>query len=264
MPTQIKREIENNLLSGDVDLIVQSSELINRIDEIPGLPELAVSANQRAFAEQVVNLSQNLEPEQAVNIARELTDPRDKARVDARSQLIKDEQLQEKYSDWVEDGFEGFFGGDFLVDNVNKQAVEAEFKTNFEAFFKAGMDESRAKEKAIGLLQRNWKESQFGFMKYPPEEYYRVGQDVDYMKDQLVSDIRKGFVGIEFKKKNVFLLSDEKTSRKAAQGTPDYRVMVIDNNGEIQMLSGRWKPDAQKEQDRQIQQNEALAQEIRQ
>lgn len=263
VPNQIKKEINNNILSGEPELIVQSADLINRIDEIPGLADLAVNANQRAFVENVVDLSVTMEPEQAVKLARELSDPRDKARVEAKEQEIKSEKMQEDYEGWVEDGFEGFFGANFLVDNVNKQAVEAEFKTNFEAFFKAGMTKDRAKEKSIELLQRNWKESQFGFMKHPPEQYYQVGANTEYMKDQLASDITKGFVGIEFEKDNLFLLSDELTGRQAAQGKPTYRVMVLDNNGEVQMLNKRWSPDIEKEQQRQLKVNEGKAQKLR-
>lgn len=263
VPTTVKREIANNLLSGDSELIVQTADLINRIDEIPGLQDLAVNANQRAFVENVVDLSVSMEPEQATQLARELTDPRDKARVEARESDIKSEKMQEDYSDWVEDGFESFLGADFLTDNVNKEAVEVEFKSSFEAFFKAGMGKERAKEKSIELLQRNWKESQFGFMKYPPEQYYQVGANTEYMRNQLAADITKDFIGVEFDKEDLFLLSDEKTGREAAQGKPTYQVMLIDSNGEFQRLKGRWSPDIEAEQQRQIKENEERAKGIR-
>lgn len=258
VPKRIKQELSNNILSGDPELIQQAGDLVNRLDEVPGLVDLAVNANQRAFINAVTDLSVSMEPEQAVQLAKELTDPRDKARIEAREDEIKTEKMREDYPDVVEDAFEGFFGGDLLVDNVNKESVNREYEQLFESFFKAGMNKDRAQEKTIDLLKTNWKDSQFGFMKHPPETFYSVGGEVDYIKQQLAKDVTTDFAGFEFNKENLFLLSDEQTSRKASQGQPDYRVMVVDNNGEIQVLQGRWKPDMQVEADKQTKENEEL------
>lgn len=258
VPSSVKQEIQNNILSGDPDLMQQSSDLIDRIDEIPGLSDLAVSTNQRAFIDSVVSLSQSLEPEQAIQLAKELTNPKDKARVEARENEIKSEKMVDSYSDDVNDAFEGFFGDDLLVNNINKESITKEYAHLFESFFKAGMTQDRAEEKAMQILQANWKDSQFGFMKYPPESFYSVGGDTRYIKKQLTSDITTGYTGFEFSKDNVFLLSDDETARKAAKGQPDYRVMVMDNNGELQVLSDRWMPDVKAETDIQLKANESL------
>lgn len=272
VPKSIKDTITNNLLSADPDLVAETADLINRIDEIAGLPELAVDANQRAFADILTGLMTTMEPEQAAKQALELTNPKDTARIEARKQQIKDDKMQEDYEAWVEDGFESFLGQNYLVDNINKQQVEAEFKDNFEAFFKAGMSKDRAKEKSIELLQRNWKESQFGFMKHPPEQFYAVGQNVDYIRDQLYTELKKNTIGLEFTKDNVYLQSDEQTSREAAQGRPSYRMIVIDNNGEFVApiltdengnQSNRWMPDPKAEKDRQMKEMEGKAKGIR-
>lgn len=255
IPSQVKEKLSSQVLSGDPEQIKQASGLIDRIDEIPGLADLAVDANQRAFIDNVVSLSQSMEPEQAVKIARELSDPRDKARIEAREELIKTEKLREDYPDKVENAFEGLFGGDFLVDNVNKQAVEAEYANLFEAFFKGGMSEDAADAKATEILQTNWRESDFGFMKHRPEDYYSIAGETDYIKDQLIKDLRKDFIGTKFKKDDVFLLSDDETSRKAAQGRPDYRVIVVDDNGQFVNFPGRWAPDPSIEQKRQEEEN---------
>ncbi len=255
IPSQVKSQITSQVLSGDPDQIKQASDLVDRIDNIPGMPS-AVSADQRAFMDSVVTLSQSMEPEQAIKLARELTDPRDKARIEAREQLIKDDKLREDYPSKVENAFEGFFGGDFLQDNINKQAVEAEYSALFESFFKAGMSEDNAEAKAVEILQNNWKESQFGFMKNRPEDYYSVNGNSDYIKPQLIRDIKKSSIGMEFENDNVFLLSDEETSRKASLGAPDYRVIVIDSNGEFQSIPGRWSPDASVERGKLINERE--------
>ncbi|MCP4490648.1 MAG: hypothetical protein GY820_25550, partial [Gammaproteobacteria bacterium] len=197
VPKRVKQELSNNILSGDPELIQQASDLVNRLDEVPGLVDSAVNANQRAFINTVTDLSVSMEAEEAVKLATELTDPRDKARVEARENEIKSDKMREDYPDVVEDAFEGFFGGDLLVNNVNKESVNREYQQLFESFFKAGMTKDRAEEKAISLLRTNWKESQFGFMKHPPETFYSVGGEVDYIKEQLAKDITAGFTGFE-------------------------------------------------------------------
>lgn len=266
VPTQVKNQITSNILSGDPELIKQSADLVDRIDEIPGMVDLVVDASQRSFIDHVVALSDSLEPEQAIKLARELTDPRDSARIEAREQTIKTEKLREDYRDDVDDAFSQFFGND-LTDNVNLQEVTREYSVLFESFFKAGMDESAAKEKSIELLQRNWKDSDFGFMKHPPETYYNVSGDTDYIKSQLVSDLKAGIVGLEINQDNVFLLSDETTDRQAGQGQPSYRIMVQGEGGELQFPtltdengnpSNRWMPDVAIERERQLRENEEL------
>ena len=272
VPKAIKDQITNDLLSGDLDLVASAADLIDRIDNVAGLQEMAVNANQRAFASVLTGLMVAMEPEQAAQKALELTDPNNTARIEAREQLIKTDKLHEKYSDWVEDGFEGIFGSDFLIDNVNKQPVEAEFKDLFESFYKAGMSEDQSKDKAIELLQRNWKESQFGFMKHPPEQFYQVGANVDYIKDQLVSELVTGTNIQNIDKNKLFLISDERTSREAASGNPSYQIRLIDDNGEFLAPiltdengepTNRWMPDRDKEIQKQLKEQEKKAQDIR-
>ena len=260
VPSQIKNEIKNNLLSGDAALIVQSIDLIGRIDKIPGLPELAISTNQQAFALWVRDLSVNLEPEEAVKIARELTDPNNKARVEAKEKELKATgwgSIRDKYPEWANDVFEGTFGGDRLTDGINAQQVTSEYKTLFEAGFKSGMDESQAKDYAAKRLESNWKDSQFGFMKHPPENFYAVQGNSEYMMTQLVSDIRKGTVGVKFGKDDVFLVSDDKTDRQASHQQPTYRMMMRMPDGSLAPVimqdengnpSSRWAPDQKKQQ----------------
>ena len=242
IPKQVKSKITSQVLSGDPDQIKQASDLIDRIDNISGLANLAVDANQRAFINKVVELSDSMEPEQAVTLAKELTDPRDKARIDANKQKIKTEKMESNYEDVVENAFEGFFGGDYLVDNINSESVNAEYKELFESFFIAGDSKEVSENKAIEILQANWKDSDFGFMKHRPEDFYSIGGDTGYIKEQLLSDVRKG-IGTDFKKEDLFLLSDDETARMASQGRPTYRVMALDSNGEIKSFPGRWSPD---------------------
>ncbi len=264
VPSQVKSQITSNILSGDPDLIKQSADLIDRIDNIPGLKELAVDASQRAFVDHVVALSDNMEPEQAIKLSRELTDPRDSARIEAREQTIKSEKMRQDYKGDVDSAFSQWVGND-LTDNINLQEVTREYSVLFESFFKAGMDEGPAREKTLELLKRNWKDSDFGFMKHPPETYYNVQGETDYIKEQLVSDLNAGTIGgIKANSDNVFLLSDEDTDRQAGQGQPSYRVMVLDDSGQMTFPtltdengnpSNRWMPDADLERDKQLKEN---------
>lgn len=270
VPLRIKKEIKNNLLSGDAGLIVETVNLIDRLDEVEGLPELAISANQRSFALWVRDLSENMEPEQAVNAARELTDPRDKARIDGRKAELKEKSfggsIDSNYPDWAEDVFSGFFGGSNLTDDVNSQKVTEEYKTLFEAAYLAGSDIDQAKDQAEKRLKANWKESQFGFMKHPPESFYSVSGENTYIKKQLITDIKKNTLGLEFENEDVFLLSDDITDRQAQGGNPSYRMIVRDKNGQLQPVimtdpagkpTNRWMPDKQKEINRQLKDREA-------
>jgi hypothetical protein len=262
IPTQVKNQITSNILSGNPDLIKQSAELVDRIDGIPGMAEMAVDANQRAFISHVVALNDSLGPEEAIKIAKELTDPRDKARVEERTNYIKSKKLKEDYKDIVDSSFSQYLGND-LQDNVNIEQVTKEYSEMFESFFKAGSSESESKEKALQVLKANWKDSQFGFMKHPPETYYNVNGNTEYIKTQLVSELTAGTIGLEINPDNVFLLSDESTERQASQGQPSYRIMIktdaglsfptmTDENGKP---SNRWMPDAKKERDSQLERN---------
>ena len=251
IPQQIKADLSSQVLSNDPDQMKQALDLVDRIDNVPGLANLAVSASQRAFMENVVNLSQSMAPEQAIALARDLTDPSNKARVEARELEIRTEKMPSKYADNVENAFEGFFGGDQLMTGLNKEVVEAEYKELFESFFKAGMSKEGAEKKTVDILQANWKESDFGFMKHRPEDYYQVGGNTDYMRDQLFKDLKEGFIGSEFSKESLMLMSDEETARTASQGAPTYKVLGLDSNGEFVGFPGRWSPDAKAEVERQ-------------
>lgn len=271
VPDRIEKEILNNVLSNDPELIRQSAELIDRIDEIPGLPDLAVTANQRAFVATVNNLAVNMAPEQAIEIANRLTDPTNKARVEAKEAELDEKSsrgysIRERYPRKVEKEFSNIWGSDYLVAGLNKEQVEKEYADTFEPLFKAGMTAKDAHAKTIDLLKRNWKESQFGFMRNPPEDYYSVQGNTEYIKKQLISELMARTIGLNISDKNVFLFSDDQTAREAASGAPSYRMIVLDNglqpiilNDEDGRPSNRWMPDKQKEIDRQVKENEKAA-----
>lgn len=260
VPDAMRSEITTQLRSGDPDLIADASELIDRIDSTPGLIDRTFTEHDRAFAQQVVSLSANLEPEEAVKLATDLTDPTNQARIDSIKNVIKDKKLADEYPSIVQDAFNPFgpFEGT-QVGEISLPLITREYKDLFESHYEAGMTENNAKEKALALIKRNWKKSEVTgqVMKYAPDDYYQVSGSVDYIKNQLVNDVNKEFIFEKsVRSEQLFLQATETTARTASQGNPEYRVvMVIDGN--ITPLYGfTWKPDQQKQIDKVTKENE--------
>jgi len=250
MPSGLKLEMSNFLRSGNPELVKSAATLLDRIDDIPGVIS-GFSSNEKAFAVQVVDLMANLEPEEAVQLATELTDPTNQPAIDAREKAIKVEKFQDGYKGIVEDEFNPF--GPFAGTQVNELTADQmtiEYKTSFESYFKAGMDQTSAKNKALQDIRRNWKKTEVTgkVMKYAPDDYYQVAGSVDYIKKQLVADVNKHFifeqsVGID----NIELQATEETARTATQGKPQYRIVIIDDEGIRPLFGFTWMPDMDKE-----------------
>lgn len=246
IPTQVNRQIKNNLRSDDPEVVADSANLIDRLDSIRGLNDMKLTPTERAFANSVTGLMQNMEPNEAIKLARQNTDPNDEGRVQARVKIIKDEKFRENYGDVVESEFGGFFGS---VDPVALGQLEKEYSVLFEEHFKAGMDVDAAKEKAFQLMGRNWGETnatkKSRTMKYPPEDYYAVNGSVEYIQKDLWKSIRSSSIGLpEFNAEDITLISDQTTAREATNGKPSYMVM-IDNgeNGLFPLVGFRYIPD---------------------
>jgi len=93
-------------------------------------------------------------------------------------------------------------------------------------------------------MSANYKESIFGPMMYPPEDYWADDNgSVEYMKRAIAYEIRLENPDIQFDEdEDIFLLTDDETARKASVGTPTYRVMIRDSSGELVIRSGRFDP----------------------
>lgn len=272
VPTALSNRIKNNLRSEDADLIAESAEIIDNLDNIRGL-ESPVTPHDRAFAEQVVNLSQTMSPEQALTLAREQADPRNKELIESREAIIKDEEYEEDYRSNAIDALDTSLfgvGEPEGIDDINAAQLEKEYKTLFEAHFKAGMDKDQAEAKAKQLIAKNWgfSESSGRMMKHPPESYYSVSGESDYIKDQLkdfvMNETSFGISTEGFER--AFLVGDEQTSKLASRSKPDYFVYVQGKDGQLNLITGRdpsdgkikpirWAPDVEAERERQKKQN---------
>jgi hypothetical protein len=285
VPDTMKRELNAMVLSENPEHIRNAARIADAIDDIPGVMEQAFNPEQRAFISQVIPLLDNMSPAEAVRVAKEVTDPRDKARVDARKEALKEKT---DYAANVTSDLDPWFGPD--IKNVNVDQLNSEYKQLYDAYYLNGMTESAAREQAVKTLKRNWGDFNGYVMKHPPQNFYAVPSEKDetgtaYIMDQLVNDIATQTIGkplttesawAEFAneyipfwksdekvspsvvKENIYLISDERTAKEAEMGKPSYRVIFMTEEG-IKPLAGfRFVPDASKEVNRIKEKNKKL------
>lgn len=242
VPDSLKRKLDAFVLSDNPDNIRYVSTLVDAIDNIPGITTDALSTEQRAFISRVIPLMENMSPNEAIAKARELTDPNNKARVEFRSEELK---KKKDYADQVKSDFEGWFGPE--VKDINSDRLSSEYKTLYDAYYLGGMTEDAAREQAVKTMKRNWSEFNGYVMKYPPQNYYSVAGNSDYIMKQLNRDIATQTVGDPFEMENLFLVSDERTAKEANMGKPSYRVMIVTDEGVKPLAGFRWMPDMNSE-----------------
>lgn len=269
-PTAVKRQVNNDLNSGDVELVSNAADLMVRLDTLRGVPDNNFSPNDRAFADAVVNLSVNMDPVEAIKLAEKTTNPNDTARIEARKSQLKEQQsgvLATSYREVVEENFDPWFGST-TVDSISGEKLAKEYGDLFEQHFIAGMSKDKAKETALTIIERNWKDSEAvgkkRVMKYPPEDYYQVSGDIKYVGRQLMSDLSTQAIGLpEYTKEDVVLMSDDRTAREATNGRPSYLVGINTDDGFVPVVGFRFVPDMQKEVKRQKEANKQMLEEER-
>lgn len=250
IPSAVNTEIKNGLISDDPEVVAQAAGLIDRLDSVRGIADEKLTPTERAFSNAVTGLMQNMEPAEAIKLARENTNPNDQGRIEARIAQIKSEKWREKYSDEVEGEFAGFFGD---LDPVALGQMTKEYETLFEEHFKAGMDYGAARDKAFQLLNRNWQSTnataKSRTMKYAPEDYYSVNGSVEYIQKDLWQSVRQNATGLpEFDSEDLVLLSDQQTAREAATGKPSYLVMIDRaDEGLFPLIKFRYVPNQQEQ-----------------
>lgn len=240
VPEEMAQELTNDLRSGDPERIQNASETIDRIAGIPGATD-KISKEDRAFAAQVGFLSQFKGGDVAVQEALVQTDRDDSARIEARKKTIKDnaDDFADTYAnDMVDIYGTGFFGSEFGPNDIAQYQLVKDYGKLVESYYIGGMDLKNAKKAAQLDITTNYKESEFGFMKFRPEDYYGVGGSVQYMRENLYNEIMgpTGIAGISIRKEDIILVSDDETARTASTGKPTYRVMYKDANGNLNYL----------------------------
>ena len=235
VPTMLKQELRNDLLSGDPNKVSAAADTMDRILEIPG-QAAAFTDQETAFAEQVGLNMEYMDGEKAIEMARRNTDPRNTADIDARKLFIKDnkKKFSESYYSEVESAFTGMWS-DLTENDINKNDMIADYGKLVEANYKAGTTLEGSKQKAMAQIKANWNESSFGFMKYRPEDYYGVNGDVSYLKDDLYNILEESYASqdLTFTKEDIFLKSDSITAREVNSGQPSYQVFVRLSDGTL-------------------------------
>ena len=246
VPDTMVKQITNAANSDNPDLLAEAASLIDRIDEIPGVVN-KVPTEQQAYVQTVSDLMQNMEPAEAVELARKATDPKDKKRIEAvddrLKEILKDDP--EIYLDRANDAFASIFTfGDPVADEVSEHKMSQEYQSIAESFMRAGTTEADAFSKADKYIQRTWGESRVlgekTIMKYPPEDYYAIDGDISWIQPQLMKDISEEVAGV--KPDKVFLMSNDITARTATTGKPSYSVKVM-IDGVFFNLEDNWQPD---------------------
>tara|TARA_B110000503_G_scaffold106393_1_gene158872 strand:+ start:14644 stop:17460 length:2817 start_codon:yes stop_codon:yes gene_type:complete len=269
LPSQARTEIRNNLVSGDTDKIGYAVDTINRIQEIPGIGEVAFTDTEVAFASLVGESSGYFTPEEAIANAKAITgtgSPTQKAMADARAVEIKSKDNDkvfgsEVYAEEVTKQMTGLFLFDSKSDFKGEIAF-AELVSDYgavtENLYKAGtVDIESAKKNAMTRIQANWGRGEFGLMKYPPEKFpayqLNVTGDTSYIRDEIYNDLQSN--GINVERENIRLISDAETSRSAGNNQPTYAIMIRANDGTLQSvsaldpdgnMSSRFQPDVEK------------------
>lgn len=258
VPDSVEAEVVNGLRSNNPELILQSVDLMDRIDHIPGLVEDTFSKHDRAFSDQVKMLMSYLPADKAIEQATKNTDPTDIARIEARQRTINEDnqtKRAERYLSSVKDKFDMKFFGT-TVDPINQDKLARDYGQLVESYFTAGMDMKAAGKQAEKDMKRIWSVTTATgnerVMKYPPEMFYGVG-DNKFMQDQLKADVEELWRG-DFE--GYFLISDDQTAREASIGKPTYRVVVEDDKGLNPLVGYRWAPDPAKAIEEQMKANQ--------
>ena len=92
VPAKMKSELNALVASQDPNNIALAAQYADGFDDIPGLLDSTFDKNTQAMMETVVDLLPNMKPNEAVQLAQKITDPRDRARIDAISEQLKEKQ----------------------------------------------------------------------------------------------------------------------------------------------------------------------------
>jgi hypothetical protein len=253
VPSMLKTELRNDLISGNPEKVFAATDTMDRILNIAGMSE-EFTAQELAFADQVIFNMDNMDADKAIQMARTNTDQANTALVDARTKAIKDNKkvFADAYSNEVDDAFMGF-REDFQNNPDAAAQMTSDYGRLVETYYKAGSSIDSAKSRAISALQTNWTKSEFGLMKYAPEQFYGKGTD-KYLKKDIYDLVKPVYDdrGVTFTEDDIFLKSDDETARQATQGKPTYTVLIRTSDGTLQRpmfidndgnVADRYKPD---------------------
>jgi hypothetical protein len=262
IPTVVKNQVINDIYTGDPQAVGAAIDLIDRIDNVPGLDVFAgFSKEERAYAGAVKALMASMSAEEAVKIANQQTDMSNKPLVEARDEQIKiwnrpgkNNRDFKNYAEIVSDEY-GFTTG-----SINESTAAAEYKDVFESLYRLGSGEEYAHETALRVVGTNWKEDAITgrTYKYPVQTYVT---DYGLVRKDMMASVSEAvklnneaggvnFIGFDVKPENVILYSDERTAREASAKQPTYLVALFDPDTErfVNLTGFRWRPPYEQDQ----------------
>ena len=219
VPKQVTSQVNTYLQSGNPELIIAAAQTIDAVDEVPAFFNQLTNTDTKIFAGQMVKLLDIMEPDEAYRQASQFIQRDRKDLIESRTKQLKDQKIPKNYPSWTKR----------VVGELNpiqQGMAESLFKTVFESFFLNGADEDAAKAQAEKFLSVNYKDSLFGAMLHPPENFYAVAGSVEYMRDDIASIIRTERPDLKFDDEGIILIVDDNTQRTATKGEPEYKIVV--------------------------------------
>jgi len=255
VPDEMRDELKQYISSGNPDLIMQAADLVDRIDNTMGIADDVFSKEERAFARQVQLLSANMDPEKAIRMAQQITDPANEAQRNARESDIKKGKWNARNTDDVVVAFQtkwngwNIFNGGTDVPGVLIDRLSSEYGALRDAYYIAGYgDRQDSSAMALKDISRNWGEWEFGgqtlFSKYPMSAFYPSIEGTDYITEQAMNDA-SALMGENVDSSQIMFVDDDRTAREATNGEPSYLMYIANEYGEFVPTGQRFKPDPQ-------------------
>ena len=244
VPKLVKQEIQTGLISQDPEEVANAYRTITQIQEIPGVGENAFSKNEIVLATHMdAFIRSGISPEDALQMSKNIIGTGSsemKARSEARLLEIKDDDETfgaPVYSQEITKQFTGMFDSEADFQQASGfDSLVSDYGKLVEGFYRAGSTVDQAKDNAARSVQANWGNGEFGLMKYPPEQYYKlpVTDDTSYIRTEL-QDLFDA-QGMNVNAEDIFLQTDATTSRQASSGQPSYRIMIKNEYGALEAV----------------------------
>lgn len=259
VPETMKKELLNNIYSGDIQVARDAIGMVERMDEFQGFPEY-LSAKDRAYIEHITDLAPVYGAAKAVDMARERTDPRDAARVKAREEEIKEDFDSDDWVSGAEKAIGPFWGS---LDPDIAPNVQADYRKIFTANYVAGMSEGNAKKEAIKQIKRMYSDWMGRPMKYSPDKYYSINGSSDWVADDVIKTLVDN-VALDSEIEDFYLIEDYATASMASDEVqaPGYLIRYKTASG-WDILPGRYYPDVEAAKSKRIKSNSELVQKMR-
>ncbi|NTU49611.1 MAG: hypothetical protein HGA87_01715 [Desulfobulbaceae bacterium] len=198
IPQQLLGTMKSAFRTGDAKTIRYYADVLAQLKESAPQAFRDIPQSDIAFGEVVADMVNAGEPPaEAVKIAKELVNPANKAvmenRVEALKSRNRDTYLKEikgVFDSWVP-----FVGVKIDPNNAAGAAVVADYKTQYDNYFKLTGNESVARQHAVSVVKGMYGVTEFNgkqVIAHPPEKYYSI-QGLDnqnWMIQQLMDDVR--------------------------------------------------------------------------